>query len=603
MSSADDAGAESLPPGDTNLESIVAAFEDAWSRGERPLLDAFLPPEGRLWLPVLVELVHADLENRLKLGQEARVETYLKNYPELLRDAVVVQELIAAEYRFRQRQGSALDVEEYRQRFPQYSDDMVSRLSSPPSSPRTLVEGLTQPSIPVPALPAEAVPAPPAAESPALRVTFTVVAGPHQGKVFEFEGHDTFLVGRSKQAHFRLPQKDEYFSRVHFVVEVNPPHCRLMDMGSTNGTYVNGERVGVADLRDGDLIQGGQTVVKVSVTPIAPAAAVSESTAEPPEADSLVTFSSVAPVTGACPACAAPVASAEAVPPLCKACAALAEQQQQTIPGFRLIRELGRGGMGVVYQAVREADASVVALKTIRPTGDVSKTEVERFLREANILRQLQHPHVVAFREMGEASGRLFLAMDYVKGTDASKLVKADGPLEIKRAVVLVCQMLEALAYAHGQGFVHRDVKPGNLLVTTVDGREVAQLADFGLARVYQASRLSGLTIMGQMGGTVAFMAPEQVVQFRDAQPPADQYAAAATLYYLLSGRHIFDFPREQTKRLLMVLQDPPVPLRTRRTDVPEGLEQVIHQGLEKEAPKRFAGASQMRERLLPWAE
>ena len=99
-----------------------------------------------------------------------------------------------------------------------------------------------------------------------MRVTLTVISGPHEGQVFTFAGHDTFLVGRSKRAHFRLPAKDRFFSRIHFLIEVNPPCCRLMDMGSRNGTYVNGERVEMIDLKEGDQIKGGRTVLRVAVT-------------------------------------------------------------------------------------------------------------------------------------------------------------------------------------------------------------------------------------------------------------------------------------------------------------------------------------------------
>src|SRR5262245_65238246 len=98
-----------------------------------------------------------------------------------------------------------------------------------------------------------------------MRITLAVTEGPHMGQKYFFEGHDTFIVGRSKRSHFRLPHKDKYFSRVHFMVEVNPPHCRLMDMGSTNGTFVNGEKVAMVDLKHGDEIKGGRTVLRVAV--------------------------------------------------------------------------------------------------------------------------------------------------------------------------------------------------------------------------------------------------------------------------------------------------------------------------------------------------
>src|SRR5436190_1987182 len=98
-----------------------------------------------------------------------------------------------------------------------------------------------------------------------MLITLTVTEGPHKGQVFTFAGHDTFLVGRSNRAHFRLPSKDKYFSRVHFMMEVNPPQCRLMDMGSRNGTYVNGKRVQAADLKDGDEIKAGHTYLSLKV--------------------------------------------------------------------------------------------------------------------------------------------------------------------------------------------------------------------------------------------------------------------------------------------------------------------------------------------------
>src|SRR5262249_39332353 len=144
------------------------------------------------------------------------------------------------------------------------------------------------------------------------------------------------------------------------------------------------------------------------------------------------------------------------------------------------------------------------------------------------------HPNIVAFQEMGESEGRLYFAMDYVRGTDAAALLKEHGPLPVARAVGLVRQMLRALDYAHAKQFVHRDIKPANLLVAGAGGQETARLADFGLARVYQASQLSGLTMTGDIGGTVAFMAPEQITNYREAKPPVDQYAAAASLYNLL---------------------------------------------------------------------
>jgi serine/threonine-protein kinase len=396
-----------------------------------------------------------------------------------------------------------------------------------------------------------------------MSLTLTVTAGPHAGQSFAFEGHDTFVVGRSKRSHLRLASKDRYFSRVHFLIEVNPPLCRLTDAGSRNGTYVNGARVKSADLRDGDEIKAGHTVLRVALDP------GPEAAAEP------------APV----PETIVPADPAR--PP--------------AIPGYRIEREIGRGGMGVVYLAHREADGTRVALKTVAPAAAGNPKQVERFLREADILRRLDHANIVAFREMGQAAGRLYFAMDYVEGTSAGRLLKKRGPLAVAPAVRVMCQVLSALEYAHARGFVHRDIKPGNVLVTRSGRHLLARLADFGLARVYQGSQLSGLTIRGEMGGTMAFMPPEQVTDFRTARPAADQYSTAATLYLLLTGRFIHDFPEGAAKAVAVILHGEPVPIRSRRPDVPEGLAAAIHRALAKDPADRFADARAMRRALAPF--
>ena len=255
--------------------------------------------------------------------------------------------------------------------------------------------------------------------------------------------------------------------------------------------------------------------------------------------------------------------------------------------------------MGLVFLAVHRATGRCFALKTIKPTLDPSLKEVERFLREARILEQLRHSKIVAFREMGEVDGRFFFVMDYIRGRDAATLLQQEGPLAIPRAVNLVCQMLDALDYAHGLGFVHRDVKPSNLLVTETAGREEVRVLDFGLARAYQMSGFSGLSLAGQVGGTLPFMAPEQITHFRESQHPVDQYGAAATLYNLLTGAYIHDLPRATHQRILKILEDEPVPLRSRRPEVPQALAAVVHRALAREPAQRYPNVAAFRAALV----
>jgi eukaryotic-like serine/threonine-protein kinase len=513
-----------------------------------------------------------------------------------------------------------------------------------------------------------------------MRITLTVTEGPHRGRVFSFDRHDTFIVGRSPDVHFPLPD-DPYFSRVHFLVEVNPPLCRLQDLGSHNGTRVNDREVTApTDLRHGDQIRGGQTVLRVAFeAPTVPSPA-------PGSGQRTLTLSPTDTPLGDLPARAQGLigdALADLVcddqerraaagrsvpaemylqllPPLRDNSTAavdviyneyrlrrrrgerpeaeeylrrfaayanrIARQLQldafaselcqeglpdsslltgtpgslplPSLPGYRIVREVGRGGMGVVYEALAD-DGGRVAVKTVLPAVRPNTTEVERFLREADILRRLEHPNVVRFLAAGQTGSLFFFVMEFVEGANASHLVRELGPQPTARAVGWAAQLLEALTCAHAGGFVHRDIKPGNLLVTPDDR---VKLADFGLARAYQDSPMSGLTLTGAVGGTPEFMAPEQVLNFRRVGPAADQYAAAATLYYLLTGQRLHDAAGRPATLFKLILQSDPVPLRTRRPDVPEGLAAAVHRALARRPEDRFPDANSFRLALLPYS-
>lgn len=403
-----------------------------------------------------------------------------------------------------------------------------------------------------------------------MQICLTVIEGPHQGQVFTFAGHDTFLVGRSSKAHFRLPHKDKYFSRVHFLMEVNPPRCRLVDVGSRNGTFVNGQKVSTQDLKDGDLITAGHSVLRL---------AVQEGPSDTP-GDATVAHTATTPAAGEIGFNTEQISA-------------------QPIDGYEVIKELGRGGMGVVYLAKRRTDGSQVALKTVIPNVAASPAQLERFVREAVILQALDHPNIVRCVDIGESNGRLFFAMEYVAGNDAQQLLRQRGPLPVRMAVGIVCQLLKALEFAHEKKFVHRDIKPSNLLVAKAAEGAVVKLADFGLARIYQSSQLSGLTMTGDVGGSMGFMPPEQITAYREAQPPADQYAAAATLYTLLTDKYVFDLPRELHKQFAMVLNDDPVPILQRRPDLPRKLAAAIHRALAREPADRFPDVKAFRKALV----
>jgi len=402
-----------------------------------------------------------------------------------------------------------------------------------------------------------------------VKIRLTIISGPDLGREFIFEGHDTFLVGRTPDSHFRISDEVAYFSRRHFLLEFNPPRCRLIDLESRNGTLLNGVRVTSTDVRDGDEIGVGTTVFKVAflaseagdaeTAELSPPAIVSDNTVD------YLLFPT-------------------------------------TFPGYRIMGELGRGGMGVVYRATSERDGSPVALKSIVPSGAAGRKQIERFLRECQILDQLRHPNIVEFREVGEAADIIFLAMELVDGPDLGVWLREKGPLDVPTAIRIACQFLGGLAQAHAQGFVHRDVKPGNILLGRSGDKRIAKLADFGIARVYETSKISGLTLQGDIGGTPAYMAPEQVTHYRLVLPAADQYSAAATLYRMLTDCYIHDLPRDLGAQISQILTAEPISIRKRRPDIPIGLAEVIHKALHRDPAERYPDVLAFRKELKPFA-
>ncbi len=399
-----------------------------------------------------------------------------------------------------------------------------------------------------------------------MPTTLSVIAGPQAGRCFTFERHDTFLIGRSPEAHFSLPD-DDYFSRMHCLIEVNTPRCHLTDLDSRNGTYVNGERVQAAELKDGDEIRGGKTIFKVSIT-----GAANRVTLDLPGAGDTALLTTVAPTGGV---------------PL-----------WPEIPGLQLTSLIGRGGMGEVYRAVRDGGGAEVAVKAVQTADVVETPALGRFLREASIMEKLRHPNIVAAYGSGAAGPLIYFVMEYVPGVDAGRLLEREGPLPASRAVRLTLQTLLALDHAHREGVIHRDVKPANLLVYQAGGRERVKLADFGLARAYQDSAIGGLTLVGARGGTPSFMPPEQITDFRGARPAADQYAAAATLYHLLTGRLPHEAPTIP-EVFRKVLTEEAAPLGRWRPDVPPGLASVVQRAMARRPEERFPEVKALAQALV----
>jgi len=420
---------------------------------------------------------------------------------------------------------------------------------------------------------------PPSSNSDAVPLKLIVTDGPHTGKEFAFDGHDTFLVGRSKTAHFKLSYDDPYFSRQHFLVEVNSPRIRAFDLNSRNGISVNGVKLRVADLNNGDDIRAGHTVFRVNIH--AP---------DDPDAQPTLGLPDASP--------AKPVKSAKRLP-----LSTSDHAPNVQIPGYRIEKQIGRGSMGTVFRAARESDGLSVAVKLISLLEGVSQRDVTRFLREAQILAKLEHRHIVRHLDSGQSEGVVYLVMELVDGPDAARVVKRGGALDVPTAVRIMLQALDGLAHAHKRGFVHRDVKPANLLLGRENSKRVVKVADFGLSRCYEASGMSGRTLHGEVGGTPAFMAPEQVTHYREVKPVSDQYSAAATLYFLLTGKYPLNFDADPREQLVQIVSEPRVPIRTHRPGLSPEVAAVIHKALSNDSEDRYTDVKAFRQALKPFAK
>ena len=263
---------------------------------------------------------------------------------------------------------------------------------------------------------------------------------------------------------------------------------------------------------------------------------------------------------------------------------AMAIGPESVIAGYRLVSLVGRGGMGVVYEAVQLTLGRHVALKLIDPMRVDDEELRARFVRESHIAAALEHPHVIPVYEAREDSGLLFIAMRLVQGPSLADVLATSAPLPAARAATIVAQIASALGAAHAQGLVHRDVKPANVLL--YDG-EHAYLTDFGITRELAAG--DGLTAVGERIGTVDYMSPEQC-RGEPVGPAGDIYALGCVLYEALTGR--VPFPGEsEAQRLAGHLQQAPPVASEHWAAVPAALDAVIVTALAKLPEERQRSA------------
>ncbi len=385
------------------------------------------------------------------------------------------------------------------------------------------------------------------------QVILKVVGGNLRGKRFAFDEHDTFVFGRASDCHIQIPQEDTTASRHHFILEANPPEAVVRDLGSLNGTWVNGVKHGgrkkgatpaqgaqrkypEVTLRHGDKIQVGETILAVTLE--LPAICCQCNRAVP---DSQRQYCAWIGGTFICAPCREKLIASANPPPkpepvrcrkcgkdvadeigegcrgdyVCDACrkkaeadpAALlldliqkaAKQPGAEVPeigGYDIEKKLGAGGFGAVYLARHKGNGARVAIKVLLAKVAVNEDAREKFLREISLMKDLRHRHIVTLLDHGSAGSAFYFVMELCEGGSVGDLMARNGgKLSLSQAGPIMLQTLEGLAYVHRKGFVHRDLKPENILLDRSAEGWTAKISDLGLTKNFQQAGFSGMTL------------------------------------------------------------------------------------------------------------
>lgn len=472
-----------------------------------------------------------------------------------------------------------------------------------------------------------------------MGILLRVIDGPMTGKEFKFDGPDIFLFGRDKECHCCLPN-DSFISRHQFILEVNPPECILKDLGSLNGTYVNEvkhggrnstdpleieeaqKRAREVELKNKDIINVGKTRIEVIV-----------------EKELLKSVN--------CVKCNADIAADQkdyyiyiGGTYLCKNCresqsetknenytnlitqmeecssksksndnlldemllmlygqAAPGKKRLPQIPGYDFIKELGKGGFGKVYLVKRERDKKELAMKLmLAKKKEVREKDIALFRQEMSNCMKLCHGNIVEFEEQDYINGMFYFTMEYCGGGSVGSLLRKNkGIVSVEEAVRYILQVLEGLSFIHNNNYVHRDLKPDNILLDKQ--LKVAKIADLGLARNFRDSGLGGFSVPINFAGTPHYMPKEQVTDFKNVTPASDVFSIGATFYKMITGWHVYDF--EGIKDPIMaILRERIVPVRRRKWMLPKSIADVIDVAISPNLKDRYKNAEEMKKAL-----
>jgi serine/threonine protein kinase len=254
---------------------------------------------------------------------------------------------------------------------------------------------------------------------------------------------------------------------------------------------------------------------------------------------------------------------------------------------YQVIEELGHGGMGKVYKVFDQEVQVKMALKLIRPEVSADKGTIDRFRNELKLARDISHKNICRMYDLGREAGRYFITMEYVSGEDLKSFIRRARQLVVGTAVLIAKQVCDGLAEAHRAGVVHRDLKPGNIMI---DKEGNAKIMDFGIAR---AISVKGITGAGVMIGTPEYMSPEQV-EGKEIDQRSDIYSSGIILYEMLTGQVPFEGDTPFTIGVKQKSEIPKDP-RSLNAQIPQDLSRLILKCLEKDKERRYQSADELK--------
>lgn len=520
-----------------------------------------------------------------------------------------------------------------------------------------------------------------------MQIEIKIIEGPYCGKRFVFDEPDCFLFGRTVDAKVSLPN-DPYVSRQHFMLEIAPPKCKIVDLGSKNGTFVNDVRYGgrkpadatmkqapngemKAYIDNGDEIIVGDTRMSVvierdaecldckkiiltaerDILAFVGSTFLCEQCRNERSEQEVLTLTQMAETLSHfpmephnkvihCLRCKNDVTDEAGlkgqegkVEYVCNSCrknkldnplqfleallsGAITKNSivnTLNISGYKVGKELGRGGMGMVYQAQNEKTGKIVAIKTMLPQVATNKENIRVFQREVAVTKQLKHKNVVQLFDHGNAQGTFFFVLEFVDGMDLDKFIKThQGIVSIDILAPIMLDTLDGLAHAHNaqlhmeiaggtnkkfKGVVHRDLKPQNIFLAKEGNKWNPKVADFGLSKSFESAGMTDMTQAGQIAGSPIYWPREQITHYRYLNPATDVFSIAAVFYLALTGCHVRDGFKEmfsycRTRKqspciadfMKVIGSNPPIPIQRRNSKIPTLVANVLDRALRETA-------------------